>query len=947
MFARSERRTRNGHGAPPDRASLLALLRSRAILRAAPGEPIVDRTGASAPWMFYSWNVSLTAEGAQLAARCLLDRLEDFGVTQLATYGSTGVPLLSACVLLGDGRYTGVCVRPAPKGGRGGRQVDGPADPSRAVVVIDDSLSSGRSLLSGIEVLEARGFRVEGAACLVEFPHRGGRERAEALGYRVESLFDIWDDIGMSRPVHVAGWRRVDVPPAAEGPLEDGLHPATLARRVAEELLRTGRVPAAPARLDGSYDGRGGAWLSFRSRRTDERLARDGFWHFDPADADPCRDVVLATVKTVRGAGLRLEQLDELKIAVTFFGPLEPIEPAGVDFSRYGLVVRSSFWPTKVGGALPNTQVFTSDREQHDLALRNAGVTAFEPHELYRHQVAKFAEPGERWLPYGAPDEPSYGWTRDPATGRALVGRARAAVLAAARGTDLPTDRLEPGAVPAELSAIAVTLHRRGVVGCSVSAREDPDDAIVAAARAAVADQRFIPDLDDADWDAVRVAVSVLHDPERLGWRTPAVAGRKLRLGRDSLSVQSGDRSALFLESVGPQYDWTAERVAERLLEKAGLPQGRAFWTTHRTATWLETSDGVVRHEFGFAEPPDVPVDATALRNDLALVGRHLAANIGPSALPCYAQAPVPGWRWEEGTGARIVHGLSGLIEAGAILARPEWQRLGRRGLEICLDAVRERPQGGAMLDLPGQRCGPMADCELLAVASDGSADARLDGLAARVEELLGPDGAIHPPGQDVRIQRDNDFLPSAVLLALAMHSGGADPQLGTRLQPYRDWQMRRFSRLRTWGQLGWLPQALAAVFRATADEGYLDGALEVADACLPRQVAATGAFLTDLSPGGPSFHTAFVAEGIADAWELALACGDDARAARYEASWWAAMGFMRRLIIRPADAPCLADPDRSVGGVRGTLTSSHLRVDYASHLAIALAKGLRLVASS
>jgi CheY-like chemotaxis protein len=46
--------------------------------------------------------------------------------------------------------------------------------------------------------------------------------------------------------------------------------------------------------------------------------------------------------------------------------------------------------------------------------------------------------------------------------------------------------------------------------------------------------------------------------------------------------------------------------------------------------------------------------------------------------------------------------------------------------------------------------------------------------------------------------------------------------------------------------------------------------------AAVERQVAATGAFLTDLAPGGPTFHTAFVAEAIADAWELARAVGDD-----------------------------------------------------------------------
>src|SRR5919199_3502824 len=109
------------------RADLLRLLRSEGILSAQPGRPVVDRRGDPAPWMFYSWNVTLTAPGAQLAARCVLDTLTTFQSTQLATYGYTAVPLLSACVLMGGGRYTGLCIRESPKGYGSGRQIEGPA----------------------------------------------------------------------------------------------------------------------------------------------------------------------------------------------------------------------------------------------------------------------------------------------------------------------------------------------------------------------------------------------------------------------------------------------------------------------------------------------------------------------------------------------------------------------------------------------------------------------------------------------------------------------------------------------------------------------------------------------------------------------------------------------------------------------------------------------------
>ena len=142
---------------------------------------------------------------------------------------------------------------------------------------------------------------------------------------------------------------------------------------------------------------------------------------------------------------------------------------------------------------------------------------------------------------------------------------------------------------------------------------------------------------------------------------------------------------------------------------------------------------------------------------------------------------------------------------------------------------------------------------------------------------MLRPDGSIHPDGQPVRMERDNDFLPNAAILALASYSGTAEGVAG-RLEPYRAWQLRRFRLLHRWGQAGWIPQACAEVFRATNDPIYATSAFEVADWCLNWQATATGAFLTDLSPDGPSFHTAFIAEAVADAWELALAFNDAVR---------------------------------------------------------------------
>jgi AMMECR1 domain-containing protein len=901
--------------------------------------------------MLYSWNLSLTADGNALAARCLLDRLNGFKATQLATYGTTGIPLMVACILLGNGKYTGICLREQPKGSKGGRQIEGPADPSRPVVLIDDSLSSGTSLFNGIQLLEGHGFAVEGTVCLVHFPARGGRERAEALGYKVETLFDVWKDLGMPRPVYIPGFQRVPEVNYNGATAPDGMCPAALARRVAEGLLKEGIVLSPPKRFDAQYDGCGGVWVSFRDPNSDARFARDGFWHFNAGDSEPCRDVVLATVKAVRSGRLSLTQLDALKIAVTFFGKLEPIRPGKLDFAKYGIVIRSIAWPVKVGGALPNTQVFNSEREQLDLALRNSGVGNFEPYELYRHTVTKVIEQSEKWLPYGVPDPPEHKWTRDGIIGTALTKRAREAAIAAAHGKSVMGTPLSADTVPARVAGVSVTLYLKGLIGCAVSSRPNLDEAVVSAAKSAMSDNRFACVSPD-NLNEVVAAVSVLYDPEWLGLTTAQRAATKLRLGRDSLSVQQGDRRALFLESVGPHYDWGKAELAQRLLQKAGATGGPAHWTTYRTATWLYDENCAVLHTYGFAAPLEGSYAASAVRDDLALLGTYIERNLLASGLPRYAHSPVPGWSWDKGSAARVLHGLSGLLAAGRALRRSSWVEKARRGIHLCLQTIDvSRGLEAGTLNLEGQRCGPMADCELIAAACGAEYSEemipQLEALAARVAKMFRADGSIHPDQQPVRMQGDNDYLPNAAMRSLAAFYSKEPKRLAARLEPYRAWQLQRFRLLHRWGQAGWLPQACAEVFRATADKLYATTAFEVVDWCIEQQIESTGAFLTDLSSDGPSFHTAFIAEAVADAWELALLCNEHGRARRYEAAWKGAMCFARQLIIRPVDSPCLANPSLAVGGVRGSLTTSTIRIDYVSHVAIAMSKGLHLSGSN
>jgi orotate phosphoribosyltransferase len=279
-------------GSSPDdeRAELLELLRREAILRLPDDQPVLSRDGSSARWMLDSLAVTLTPRGAELAAHCLLRTLAPFEGRQLATFGLTGVPLLQACLLLGRGRYSGLLVRKERKAHGSLKLIEGRPDTAEPVVMIDDSVSSGHSMLTCARRLEEAGFEVEGGVCLVRFGYDRGTARMLKAGYRAATVFDIYEDfirVMDGEPDYPLNPTKQALTPARAGrSATEGLHPTVLAREIMAEYLRSGQVLRAPLALDRGYDGAGGCWVSVRRRsQFHHRPARSGFWHFPGEEA--------------------------------------------------------------------------------------------------------------------------------------------------------------------------------------------------------------------------------------------------------------------------------------------------------------------------------------------------------------------------------------------------------------------------------------------------------------------------------------------------------------------------------------------------------------------------------------------------------------------------------------------------------------------------------------
>jgi orotate phosphoribosyltransferase/AMMECR1 domain-containing protein len=927
----------------PSRERLRRLMQSDAILHRSARRPIVDRLGRPMPWILYSWAVTLSPRGESLVAECLLDALRRFDSVQIAGVGMTGLPLVSSVVSRGNGRYSGLYVRSERETWGTRRQVEGVADKARPVVVVDDCVCSGRSLRFAFRALEDEGYRVEGALCLVGFPWQGGVEWAQALGFRIETIFDAWTDLQMLEHQEVPTYRDVTTTFDAKTRVPEGLSPADAAHWVAMRVLQSGMTPKPPASFDRSYDAAGGVMVSFRDRVSDHRLARSGFYHLRSADASLGRDVVLATVKTVESSREAMVRhgLARLKVAVTLFGKQIRSSPSELDFDRFGVLVQSEVRPGKLAAALPNTQFFVSEMQQFRHArFTNARLFRHEPYRLFRHAVSKSIETDCAWLSFGVPAEDENGGL--DGLGDMLIARARAVILAMQQKRPPGVARLNIAS--RRIHGLAVTIYDHGMIGCWTSFQGSTEAMLFAAATGAWNDRRWRRRAGISPAN-IAIVVSIFQRAEVIGEVGIETAAFRLRLGKDSLVVRQEGKSTILLSYIACHNSWTKEEMVAALLRKGGISNPPYHWTTYSTRSWLSHGGSVTPLVFGYPSRDRIK-PACAYRATANLIARYILGKLGKSGLPEYCYNPVSDRRIVSQSAPRIILALDALIQAGQVLEDPTLRKSALKGLRYCCAHITTH-QGVVRLDLPEILCGTMAEAFLVNAIYRCGERSLIDAPATRklvlkLRNFFHADGAITWEAEGRRLSSDHDLFPGSLLRTAASVAAeeGLD-RLPSRLEEHLAWYQRRFRLLHPWGMVFWQTQGWAAVYRLTETQPIASFVYELIDWACEHQLRKNGAFLVDYDPEGPDFRSACVLEALADAWLVADSRAERRRARRYQLAWTRGFDFVERLIIRDADTFAMRDPSRSIGGVRESLVSSITRIDYAAHTLLALAKGL------
>ncbi|HVE84005.1 MAG TPA: AMMECR1 domain-containing protein [Myxococcales bacterium] len=926
------------------------------VLYASESQEVVSRDGAKAPWMLDTLSVSMTLRGAELAGRCLLRLLSRFEGRQIATYGTTGIPLLQSCVLQSGGKYSGLLVRKERKAHGSRKLVEGKYDRGEPVILLDDSVSSGTSVTEGTARLEEAGLRVEGAVCLVRFGWYGGFGLMLERGYHMEAVFDIWDDFIANMPDEerpASNPSKVFPSFTWSDPAPEGLHPTALARKVMEEFLSSGKVPRPPSRLDASYDSAGGAWVSVRDREDIHlRHARDGFWHFpgEPRGAAP-EDVVAAAVRTadqLRALPEGRALLSRSAVAVTLFSALEECGVGDLDNDRYGIVVRSRERRAWMGGALPRMPGISNEWTQFEHARKaNARLVRCEPYQLLRHQVLKLVEPGAEWQPSGAPARADQlPWDQDADRGGRLARRALDLVRAALLGQPAGSEPLPADLVPRTVDSIYVSIYRHGrLYGCMGSTlRGQPLDACIQElCGLALQDSRFQDRLSAADAGAVAVEVSVLHDPLELGEMSPEEVMDRVRLGEQALLAYQGSRSGLLLPFVVVHDNLGRDRYAWEVIDKAGITRPPYRWCRFDTATWLAGPEGLCRIERGLpvAGPPE-PVERAVPRL-AALMADYLLRHRRDDGIPYTRYAPFSNALSEGMDLARFAHWVWTMTRAHRSLGRADLGEAANKALQLLLQYLGEDEGGRAWLKHEAEDAPSISEVAFLLLAlcerpGDPATPARARALAATLWSSIDLHGRFATHRNATAPDSYQDYLPGQALLALGCAArAGLTAVDGSKLARAVSFYTHRFRYRRDWGQVSWLAQAFAVWSGVTKDAALADRAFEIADWALGFQNKKTGGFLNDHQSDTPGYTTGVYLEAVAAARELASTRGDAERRRRYDAACERGVAFLDRLVYQDRDRVLLPNPAWAVGGVRASLDASEVRIDFVQHALAAL----------
>jgi orotate phosphoribosyltransferase len=172
-----------------DRAELLSFITAKAVIHG----DVVLSSGQRANWYIDLRRVLLDGRAAPLAGRVMLELTADLNYDAVGglTLGADPVATAMMHAAAAQGRHLDAfVVRKAEKAHGLQRRIEGPDVAGRRVLAVEDTSTTGNSVLTAVDALLEAGAEVAGVAVVVE---RGARPRIAERGLPYRAAYELAD----------------------------------------------------------------------------------------------------------------------------------------------------------------------------------------------------------------------------------------------------------------------------------------------------------------------------------------------------------------------------------------------------------------------------------------------------------------------------------------------------------------------------------------------------------------------------------------------------------------------------------------------------------------------------------------------------------------------------------------------------------------------------------
>ena len=170
-----------------DRQRLLELIKDRAVVRGK----VTLSSGQEADYYVDLRRVSLDGEAAPLVGRVMREATKEVEYVAVGglTLGADPVAAAMMHAAAADGeRLDAFVVRKEGKAHGLQRRIEGPDVQGRRVLAVEDTSTTGASVMTAVEALRDAGAEVVAVAVIVD---RGAREAVEAAGMRYYAAYEL------------------------------------------------------------------------------------------------------------------------------------------------------------------------------------------------------------------------------------------------------------------------------------------------------------------------------------------------------------------------------------------------------------------------------------------------------------------------------------------------------------------------------------------------------------------------------------------------------------------------------------------------------------------------------------------------------------------------------------------------------------------------------------